>query len=224
MSKRLDISPFEEQLRDQFSSMEVPAPDEVWSGLDQHLDQMNTDLQFDQGIKENLGQAQVNPPTSVWQGIQSGLSGAAGSAGTAALVGKWILGVVVAGSVSYGAYSLFNTSDKALTSEEDKVLVADENQIDQNDNTEQVANLKTTISENGPASDGTDKDLELPKKDEHPAASDADRVRDEQNGHSNDGKESANPSPFSDNPNTNQSDDGTGDPVRLSRRGADTAV
>jgi len=120
MSKELNISPFEEQLKEQFSSLEVPAPDEVWSDLDQQLDQVNSDMQFDQQVQSDLSQVNIQPPASVWQGIQSSLG--MGSAGVgAALVGKWVLGVLVAGGITYGAIELSSLDEEVDHTEQTQI-------------------------------------------------------------------------------------------------------
>lgn len=140
MSKDLDISKFEQGLREQFNSAEVPAPDSVWNELESNLDSMQSDMQFDQSMREGLQNANITPPSQIWQAVQQGMGWANGGGFWAGLAGKWIIGVGSAAIISSSAYLLINNA-------EDKVQKESVVEVDQTPNVEINSSTETEASE-----------------------------------------------------------------------------
>lgn len=136
---------FDDQLREQMSSLDPAVPEGVWEAMEQSLDAINESLQFDSAIRESIDQINIPAPDGVFQVVQSQLgSGVIGSG--LSLAGKWILGSVLAGVVATSVW--FVANDVTDLEKETSALV-----IEQNENSsvsdKVIDNLDTREPNNG---------------------------------------------------------------------------
>lgn len=92
-------TPFDEQLREQLTSLNPEVPEGVWEAMESSLDALNQNLQFDSAIRETVDKLQIPAPEGVFQAVQSQLGSGILSNGLS-IAGKWILGSVLAGTVA----------------------------------------------------------------------------------------------------------------------------
>jgi gliding motility-associated-like protein len=115
---------FDDQLREQLSSLNPEVPEGVWEAMESSLDALNESLQFDSAIRESVDQLNIPAPEGVFQAVQSQIgSGVVGSG--LSIAGKWILGSVLAGMV---ATSVWFFVDQAQDKEE-VAVVSERNEV-----------------------------------------------------------------------------------------------
>lgn len=103
-----DKNIFDEQLRELLGNQQVPAPQGSWNDMSNALDQINQRLSFDQGLREAVQDAWVNPPSTVWTAVQGGVSAASAGMG---IIGKLIIGAAIMGGVATTWFVVKESSD-----------------------------------------------------------------------------------------------------------------
>lgn len=122
MSTKHPYQSLDEQLREQFEQFSPELPEGIWEGMEADLDSMNADLQFDQGIRQGIEQLQVTPPQGVFEAIQAQLPAGAGWGGIS-LVGKWVAGVLLTGTVATVAWVGLSNSNTSPVPKENTEAV-----------------------------------------------------------------------------------------------------
>ena len=148
MSTKHPYSNSDALLREQMNQFLPDVPEGVWESMEQDLDQLNQDMQFDEAIRQGAEQFQPGVPQGVWEGVQANLGTGAGMSGAGlSIATKWVIGTLVGLGIGGGSIWYYQSAKQNKLPETTAVETIQVPQ--QNQNEEPVAEEITANEERG---------------------------------------------------------------------------